>query len=234
MLVNPISAFTDNYIWSIEKNTNAVVVDPGDASVVLHYLKEKKLNLTGVLITHHHADHIGGVEELLQNFSVPVYAPASGDYGFPHVKCAEGDEVVLESVGAAFSVLEIPGHTLDHIAYLGEGAVFCGDTLFAGGCGRIFEGTPVMMFLSLQKLAELPKETLVYCAHEYTLANLAFAKTVDADNTYLKNRIENEGGKRKQGIPTVPSTIGLELETNPFLGVDVGEFTVRRGKKDRF
>jgi hydroxyacylglutathione hydrolase len=220
MKVHPIPAFTDNYIWCIEKNSNCVVVDPGEAKPVLDYLQEKGLELTGILVTHHHHDHMGGVDELLARFPVPVYASASGSYTFAHQPCAQGDRVALDSVGCEFRVLEIPGHTLDHIAYVGEGAVYCGDTLFAGGCGRIFEGTAEMMHASLQKLAALPAETQVYCGHEYTEANLAFAQTVDVNNAALKNRIAIETEKRQRHEPTLPSNIGLELETNPFLRGD--------------
>lgn len=233
MQINPIPAFTDNYIWSLENkfDNSSVIVDPGDAAVVLEYLEQNNRELSAILITHHHRDHIGGVEQLLRQVDVPVYAPAVGNYGFKHTPCSDNDIV---HVGCDLRVLAVPGHTLDHIAYVGEGFVFCGDTLFAGGCGRIFEGTAEMMHASLQKLAALPAETNVYCAHEYTLANLAFAQTVEPENMDLKERVAIEREKREQGLPTVPSTVGLELKTNPFLRVGCEEFVIVRKQKDCF
>ena len=217
MHVIPIKAFTDNYIWCAETKSQCVLVDPGDAAPVLAYLQKSKLSLSAILITHHHADHIGGVPDLLEKFPVPVYAPASGSYLFEHTPCADGDEIDVPGMDGLLQVMEIPGHTLDHIAYLGDGFVFCGDTLFAGGCGRIFEGTSSMMKASLDRLSALPPETIVYCTHEYTLANLAFAQHVDPSNVQLQKRLVVEQKKRDQGLPTLPTTIALEHATNPFL-----------------
>lgn len=218
--VTPIPAFNDNYLWLFRAagSRECGIVDPGDAAPVLRYLQDNDLTLSAIVITHHHGDHIGGIGRLLEHYDVPVYGPDSPNIPAVTVKLAEGDNVTL--FGANFRVLEIPGHTLDHIAYFAEGnppVLFCGDTLFAGGCGRVFEGTHKMMHGSLQKLATLPPETTVYCAHEYTLANLAFARAVTPDSPTLAARISREKARRAQDIPTVPTTIRLELETNPFL-----------------
>jgi hydroxyacylglutathione hydrolase len=233
MIIHPIPAFSDNYIWCLRNETYAVIVDPGDSKPVLKYLHNHRLQLSAILITHHHADHIGGVDELLRHAPVPVYAPAAGQYAFVHQPCAQGDCVQLPRLGCELQVLDVPGHTLDHIAYVGDGLLFCGDTLFAGGCGRVFEGTYDMMYASLQKLAALPPETAVCCAHEYTLANLAFAQRVELNNEDLSERVIAEAAKRERGEPTVPSSIGLELKTNPFLRAEDGaEFARRRQLKD--
>ncbi len=232
--VRPLRAFQDNYIWSLEWSTgDCVIVDPGDAEPVLAHLEVSGQRLSAILITHHHADHTGGLSRLLDLYQVPVYGPGSGRIkGIDH-PVAEGDQLDLH--GSLFRVLEIPGHTLDHIAFfsLGNGnspatdsrratvgnppRVFCGDTLFAGGCGRIFEGTPELMYQSLQKLARLPSSTDVYCAHEYTLANLRFAQQVDPRNEALARRQVEAAALRHQDLPTLPSNLELELATNPFL-----------------
>lgn len=221
--VRPIKAFHDNYLWLFRQPGSSVcgIVDPGDAEPVLRHLRDNELELAVIIITHHHADHTGGIKRLLQDFDVPVYGPESPNIPSISHPLAEGDQV--EILGQAFRILEIPGHTLDHIAYFAEGdagqgsILFCGDTLFAGGCGRVFEGTHSMMRKSLQKLAVLDPDTQVYCAHEYTMANLAFASAVSPDNALLAQRIQREQGKRDQSLPTVPTSIGLELATNPFL-----------------
>ncbi|MDP3672689.1 MAG: hydroxyacylglutathione hydrolase [Telluria sp.] len=216
-----IPAFQDNYLWLIHDGVHAAVVDPGDAAPVLAALAAHKLTLTAILLTHHHADHIGGVPQLLSHAKVPVFGPAREDIGAVTEPLAEGELVRLPALGLAFSVRDVPGHTRGHIAYVREGGgerwLFCGDTLFAGGCGRLFEGSPAQMAASLDKLASLPDDTKVFCAHEYTLANLRFAQAVEPDNVQLRQRIENESAKRSAGIPTVPSSIGLEKATNPFL-----------------
>lgn len=218
----PVPAFQDNYLWMFhqEGDNRACVVDPGDAGPVFQALEQRGLTLSAILVTHHHADHIGGIDALLAHTRVPVYGPDSPQIPQITNVLAENDEV--EVLDTTFRVLEIPGHTLDHIAYFAqpaEGApvLFCGDTLFAGGCGRVFEGTYPMMHTSLQKLAMLPPETRVFCAHEYTLANLKFALAVTPDDAGVKTRMDNEKEKRAQNIPTVPTTIGQELDTNPFL-----------------
>lgn len=220
--INPISAFNDNYIWCIRelKSMNAIVVDPGDAEVVKAYLEKHQLNLTAILVTHHHFDHTGGIKKLTNHFNCEVYAPESKEFKGADYILKDSDSVTV--LGLNFSVIAVPGHTLDHISYYQkeQAWLFSGDTLFAGGCGRIFEGDAPMMFKSLQKLSKLPKNTLVFCAHEYTMANLAFAKAADGDNPDLQERIIADQRKRDQNIPTVPSTIGVELATNPFLRAD--------------
>lgn len=218
--VTPIPAFSDNYIWCINRSgeRDAFVVDPGDGGAVLEALAHRGLELAGVLITHHHLDHTGGLDRLLAHRSVPVFGPHNPGVAQISHRLGEGDRI--EVLGVHWQVIEVPGHTLDHIAYFGDPGtpvLFCGDTLFAGGCGRVFEGNPAMMLASLDKLASLPPETRVYCAHEYTLANLAFAAAVEPENPALKARIGRDQASRDRNEPTVPSTLGLELETNPFL-----------------
>lgn len=217
--VLPIPAFHDNYLWLIHNGVHAAVVDPGDAQPVLESLQEKQLILSAILLTHHHNDHVGGVSQLLQKFDVPVFGPRNDRIAHVTVPLSEGNSVSIEELGLEFSILDVPGHTLGHIAYFSSAYkwLFCGDTLFAGGCGRLFEGTPAQMASSLNKLASLPEETQVFCAHEYTLSNLRFAKEVEPDNQHLLSRMKDEQAKRDRGEPTVPSTIGLEKRTNPFL-----------------
>lgn len=223
--IEPIPAYSDNYIWCMydEMTRKAVVVDPGDASPVKRFLATNKLELLAILITHHHFDHTGGVEALLDNRPVPVYGPCNASIVSITDQLKEGDQLKL--LGVSFSVLSIPGHTLDHIAfYCADSSrgpvVFCGDTLFAGGCGRLFEGDPAMMLNSLNKLAALPANTGIYCAHEYTLSNLEFAKVVEPDNSELQKRMAIDKHKRQQNLPTVPSLLSLEKATNPFLRCD--------------
>lgn len=218
--IQAIEAFDDNYIWLLSDPTSkqAFVVDPGDASPVNVALQAADLSLVGVLITHHHFDHVGGLKALCDEHAPIVYGPDNPAIDGITQPCSAGDTV--EVLGETFEVLEVPGHTLDHIAYYRPGTapcVFCGDTLFAGGCGRIFEGTPEMMLASLQRLAALPTQTQVYCAHEYTLANLSFAQAVEADSVALQDRVAAAQASRERGEPTVPSTLALELATNPFL-----------------
>lgn len=216
----PVPAFRDNYIWLLHDGTHAAVVDPGDAAPVEKALQERALSLAAILVTHHHDDHIGGVADLLANRPVPVYAPANKSYMFSHVTVAEGSLVTLPKLQTQFSVMEVPGHTLDHVAYYGTNCLFCGDTLFGGGCGRLFEGTPLQMFSSLQRLVSLPQDTRVFCAHEYTEHNLRFARTLEPDNLSLAARIKETAELRRTNQPTLPSTVGLELATNPFLRCD--------------
>jgi hydroxyacylglutathione hydrolase len=219
MKITPIPAFNDNYIWVLQNALNqAFVVDPGDASPVEAYLTDQNLTLCGILITHHHADHTGGISALCQNRNIPVYGPAGGRIkGITH-PLKDSNEISV--LGHKFVVMSVPGHTLDHIAYFkpeDTPALFCGDTLFAGGCGRLFEGTAEMMYTSLRQIEALPADTQIYCAHEYTLSNLTFAQRADPDNQALAERMQVETEKRRQGLPTLPSTILLERRTNPFL-----------------
>lgn len=214
-----LPAFADNYLWLIHDGTHAAVVDPGEAQPVLDALHTHKLTLSAILLTHHHRDHVGGVPELTQKFSAPVFGPAHDGIAGITVPLTEGNLVEVPKLGLKLNVLEVPGHTHGHIAYYASQAnwLFCGDTLFAGGCGRLFEGTPAQMVASLSKLAALPDETKVYCAHEYTLSNLRFAQEIEPGNSVLQGRVKDEQRKRNQGLPTIPSTIGLEKATNPFL-----------------
>jgi hydroxyacylglutathione hydrolase len=215
--VVPVKAFKDNYIWTLRDARHAAVVDPGDATPALDYLEREKLKLVAVLATHHHPDHVGGIEQILQRHKVPVYGPKNEPIATLTRAVGGGDKVEIPELGAKFDVLDIPGHTRAHIAYYGGGALFCGDTLFACGCGRVFEGTPEQMHASLSKLAALPDDTLVYCGHEYTLANIGFAKAVEPGNKALDAREERDRKLREAGKPTVPSRLGDEKATNPFL-----------------
>jgi len=220
--IHTIPAFQDNYFWLFHQvdQRAAFVVDPGDAQPILDCLREHDLDLAGILITHHHPDHTGGVKTLLAHADVPVYGPDSANIPQISHRLYEGDQLTLADT--TFTVLEIPGHTLDHIAYTASPdeqspLVFCGDTLFTAGCGRIFEGTAEQMHQSLQKLAALPDATRIYCAHEYTLSNLAFAAAVEPNSPALQAKTASDEKRRQLGLPTVPSTLAIERETNPFL-----------------
>jgi len=217
----PIPAFRDNYIWLLRNGRHATVVDPGDAVPVQRFLDAQGLTLSAIIATHHHADHVGGVDALCERYDVPVYGPARESIPRRTHALAEGDRFVVPAMDLALDVIDIPGHTAGHIAcYSSDIAmplVFCGDTLFAAGCGRLFEGTPGQMWSSLSKLAALAPATAVYCGHEYTLANLRFATAVEPGNDAIRERIVRETRKREQGAPTLPSTIADELATNPFL-----------------
>jgi hydroxyacylglutathione hydrolase len=215
--VVPVSAFKDNYVWTLRDARHAAVVDPGDARPVLDYLARENLRLVAILATHHHADHVGGVAALLAKFQVPVYGPRHEPIPTLTHPVSEGDSVSVGELGISFSVLDIPGHTRAHIAYYGAGKLFCGDTLFACGCGRVFEGTPEQMHASLEKLRALPDDTRVYCGHEYTLANIAFARVVEPANRKLAEREARDRSVREAGKPTLPSMLGEEKATNPFL-----------------
>lgn len=222
--VAPVLTFTDNYVWVISNpdTKEAWVVDPGDAQPVLDKLAATGEELAGILITHHHPDHTGGIAKLLAHNNVPVYGPANDKIAELTHHLKEGDTV--EAAGSSFKVIEIPGHTLDHIAFFYDNAensaLFCGDTLFAGGCGRIFEGTAEQMYSSLNKLAALHKDTMVYCAHEYTQSNLYFARAVSPDDQSIRDRLSRTATKRRHSRPTVPTPLYIETETNPFLRCD--------------
>jgi len=211
----------DNYIWLVREGRNALVVDPGDAAPVQDYLDREGVALKGIAITHHHWDHVNGVEALAARHRVPVYGPARESIPGRTYAVAEGDSFAWPELDLELSVLDVPGHTSGQVAYVGTcggiAITFTGDTLFTGGCGRIFEGTPAQMLASVSKLAALPGETLMYCGHEYTLANLRFALAVEPGNDALRERQLREQAKRDAGLPTVPSRMDLERATNPFL-----------------
>ncbi|MFA5914931.1 MAG: hydroxyacylglutathione hydrolase [Burkholderiales bacterium] len=215
--VVPLPAFRDNYIWTLRNRSYAAVVDPGDAQPVLDYLQRERLELCAILATHHHPDHVGGIADLLARRAVPVYGPRGEPIATLTHPVHEGDEVEIPQLGLRLRVLDIPGHTRAHIAYYGANSLFCGDTLFACGCGRLFEGTAQQMAASLAKLAALPDATLVYSGHEYTLANIEFARAVEPANQELAARAASEAQKRERAQATLPSTIGREKQTNPFL-----------------
>ena len=226
MEITALPAFSDNYIWLLHRSGSerCAVVDPGDGQVVRDYCEAHDLVLSDILITHHHSDHVGGVKALLDRYDAHVWGPANERIPCRETALKQGDEVSLDYLGVTLSVLDVPGHTAGHIAYFAESEVkpllFCGDTLFAGGCGRLFEGTPEQMWNSLQSLAALPDDTQVYCAHEYTLDNLRFAATVEPNNGDLQTRIVAAKATRADGKPTVPTEIGLELATNLFMRAD--------------
>ena len=217
--IEPIKAFDDNYIWLMTTNEGSIVIDPGESKNLLKAIEKKNIKLDAILITHHHYDHTGGIEELLMKYpNLKVYGPNNN---IDLIKSRLRDGELLNIIGIDFEVIEIPGHTLDHIAYYANinnsPILFCGDTLFAGGCGRVFEGTFDQMYESLLKLKKLPQNTRIYCGHEYTINNLKFAKAVEPDNVDLIKRYNDAINLRKNNKPTLPSTLSIELKTNPFL-----------------
>lgn len=223
--IKPVPAFRDNYIWLIEntRNHTVAIVDPGDASPVIHALKKLKVRPVAILATHHHADHIGGINELLQNYQIPVYGPARESIpGMTH-PLHDGDIITLTDLEFKFEVIDVPGHTSGHIAYYGDDVLFIGDTLFMAGCGRLFEGTAAQLYHSLDRVAKLPNTTRIYCMHEYTLANLRFAQAVEPHNSDIAARIESCSRLRENNLPTVPGSLAGEMTTNPFLRTNVAE-----------
>ena len=213
--VSFIPAFKDNYIWLLTRGQRAFVVDPGDAAPVCSRLQADGLTLEGILITHHHADHQGGVAELQARWPAGVYAPGNESITGCTRPLRGGERI--DVLGQTFDVMAVPGHTSGHLAYYAPGLLFCGDTLFGAGCGRLFEGTPAQMSASLDRIAALPDDTLIYCAHEYTEMNLRFALAVEPDNPALRARVAKVAAQRAAGLPSVPSTLAEEKATNPFL-----------------
>ncbi|AYZ67887.1 hydroxyacylglutathione hydrolase [Burkholderia multivorans] len=240
----PVPAFEDNYIWLVSDGSEAIAVDPGEAAPVRRALSERGWRLTAILLTHHHADHVGGVTDLIDgqpdDAPLAVYGPAGEEIGVVTHPLRGGDRVTLDAPALAFDVLDVPGHTRGHIAYFqqagkgaagqgaaGQGAaaphVFCGDTLFSCGCGRLFEGTPAQMLASLDALAALPGDTRVHCAHEYTLSNIRFALACEPGNAALAAWRDEAAERRARGVPTLPTTIAHERAVNPFLRADSAE-----------
>lgn len=220
--VRPVRAFSDNYIWLIEppRAPGVVAVDPGEAAPVIAELQRSGASLAAILLTHHHPDHIGGVPELLRRWPVPVIGPDDARIAHRTRTVHDGERCELPDLGLSFETLRVPGHTLSHIAFWGHGLLFCGDTLFSAGCGRMFEGTPTQMHASLNRLADLPPDTRVYCGHEYTAANLRFALTVEPANGTARDYQDSVARVRAQDLPSLPSTLGLERQVNPFLRCD--------------
>ena len=216
--IEPIKAFNDNYIWLATTNEGSIVIDPGEAHKTIKYLKENDLNLDAILITHHHFDHTGGIEDMLKFRNVNVYGPVNN---IPSINKQLRDGDLFSVIGVDFKIIEIPGHTLDHIAFFSENngnpVLFCGDTLFSSGCGRVFEGTFEQMHKSILKLKSLPANTKIYSGHEYTQSNLKFAMEVEPLNQKLISRYNDVQDLLNKGIPTLPTTLELELEVNPFL-----------------
>lgn len=216
-----LPALADNYIWLLhDDDGRTIAVDPGDGDVVLHALAARQLQLCGIFLTHHHRDHIGGVARLLARYPVPVHAPHDERITETTHAVGEGDTIRLAQPRAQFTVVAIPGHTRSHVAYVGEGLLLCGDTLFSLGCGRLFEGTPAQMLASLDRLAALPATIQVCAGHEYTAANGRFAQTVEPHNAALQARRQQVAQLRARDLPSLPVTLGSELASNPFLRVD--------------
>ena len=216
--VEPIKAYDDNYIWLISTNEGSIVVDPGESERIIKSIDKKQIDLKGILITHHHYDHTNGIKDLLDRKKCDVYGPIN-NIDIINKKVNGSDKFSI--IGIDFDVIFVPGHTLDHIAFYafnnGDPLLFCGDTLFSGGCGRVFEGTYQQMFDSVKKLSNLPKNTKIYCGHEYTLSNLKFALEVDPNNAILKDEYKSIESILASGMPSLPTTINKELNINPFM-----------------
>lgn len=222
--IHPIKILEDNYVWSIQKSNSPylVIVDPGEAEPVLEYINQHHLTLAAILLTHHHLDHTGGVTGILERYpNTPVYGSRKDEVPGMNYFIEEGDLIDLPKLDLNFKVMEIPGHTHGHVAYLHKNMLFSGDVLFSSGVGKIFEGTALQMFQSLEKLKQLPTDTLIYAAHEYTLANIVFAQTVDSKNEALERRRLSVEELRKNDLPSLPVSLETELQTNPFLRCDV-------------
>ena len=231
--VEPIPAFSDNYIWLVTTNEGSIVIDPGDANPVIEYLsKNKDLTLNSILLTHHHYDHSGGIEDLRKRYDLKVFGPNNQIKSVDH-RVVEGDEILVN--GLIFKIIEVPGHTLDHIAFYNDDddnpILFCGDTLFAAGCGRVFEGTFDQMYESLLKLKKLPENTIVYSGHEYTTANLMFANHVEPLNKNIRDSLSKVQELRSKNIPTLPTSIKEEKLINPFLRCDDESLQIIMRKK---
>ena len=222
--IEPIKAFNDNYIWLVTTNEGSVVIDPGESSNLINFIDLNKYKLEAILITHHHFDHTGGINDLITRDAIDVYGP-NNNIDLINKRLREGDKVSI--IGLEFEILEVPGHTLDHIAYYcknnGSPILFSGDTLFSGGCGRVFEGTYQQMYKSIKKLKNLPKNTQIYCGHEYTISNLEFAKTVEPFNKDIISSYNNALNLQNNNIPTLPTFLSSELKINPFLRSDIKE-----------
>ncbi len=219
--LEPLPALADNYIWLLhDDHGHAVVVDPGDASVVETALASRQLRLRAILLTHHHDDHVGGAGELNRRHGAEVFAPVDARIQVTHREVVDGELIRLDQPAVQFRVLAVPGHTLSHVAYAGEGLLFCGDTLFSMGCGRLFEGSPAQMLASLDRLSDLPEQTQVCAGHEYTATNGRFARTIEPDNPLLQQRVAAVAKLRAGKRPTLPVPLATELATNPFLRTD--------------
>ncbi len=221
--ITAVEALQDNYIWLITGRGHAAVVDPGEAEPVIAALEGDGLTASAILLTHSHHDHVGGVSGLLERYAIPVYGPAAEPVAELTHPLRGGERLHLKGVEADLAVLDISGHTIGHIGYHGNGALFCGDTLFTAGCGKVFDGTVEQLFLSLEKIAALPDDTLIYCAHEYTAENLRFAQMVEPGNRAVAKRRRETRRLRLAGVPCVPSTLAREKATNPFLRCAVEE-----------